>query len=140
MTVLIISTVAAWAMVGLIWLIQIVHYPMLETYSELFPGEAMADHQRRISYVVGPPMAAEGVTALWLLVRRPDTMSAVSAWVAAALLGVALLSTVLLQVPMHQRLATEHDPAALRRLISSNWIRTAAWTLRGILLAAVLAT
>ena len=63
------------------------------------------DHQRRISWVVGPLMAAEGVTALVLLVDRPSTMAAVSAWTAAVLLGVALLSTVLVQVPLHARLA-----------------------------------
>jgi len=32
MTVLVVSTVAAWAMVGLIWMVQVVHYPMLATY------------------------------------------------------------------------------------------------------------
>jgi len=140
MTTLVVSTVATWAMVGLIWMVQVVHYPMLATYSAAAPATAAADHQRRISWVVGPLMAAEGVTALILLVDRPDTMPAWSAWAAAAMLGVALGSTVMIQVPLHARLAEEHDARTAQRLVTSNWVRTVAWTLRGLVLAWVLAT
>jgi hypothetical protein len=108
--------------------------------SALEPSTAAIDHQRRISWVVGPLMACEGVTALWLLVDRPPTMSFVSALGAAALLGVALLSTVLIQVPQHARLAEGHDDAVVRSLVAMNWIRTAAWSGRGVLLAVVIAT
>ena len=140
MTTLVMGAAATWAMVGLIWMVQVVHYPMLATYSALAPAAAAADHQRRISWVVGPLMAIEGVTALILLVERPDTMSGVTAWLAAALLGVALMSTVVIQVPLHGRLAQRHDDRAARQLVASNWVRTAAWTLRGLVLAWVLAT
>jgi hypothetical protein len=50
-------------------------------------------------------MAAEGFSALIVRVERPDTMPAWSAWAAAALLGVALTSMVVVQVPLHARLA-----------------------------------
>ncbi len=127
-------------MVGLIWMVQIVHYPMLGQLSELAPSTAALDHQRRISLVVGPLMAVEGVTALALLVSRPATMGALQAWLAASLLGVALLSTIALQVPLHGRLAQGHDAEVMRRLLATNWIRTVAWTARGVVLAVVLAT
>ena len=140
MTVLVISAAATWAMVGLIWMVQLVHYPMLAEFSAIEPVRAVVDHQRRITPVVGPFMAAEGVTALILLVDRPATMNALSAWAAAALLGVALLSTISLQVPLHGRLAEGHDEPAARWLIATNWLRTAAWTGRGVLLAVVLVT
>ncbi|MFW2381033.1 MAG: hypothetical protein ACN4GZ_04680 [Acidimicrobiales bacterium] len=139
MTTLVVGTAATWAMVGLIWMVQIVHYPMLATYSRAAPAVAVADHQRRISWVVGPLMAAEGVTALILLAIRPDSMPAWSAWMAAVLLAAALISTVLVQVPLHARLAERHDSGDARRLIASNWVRTIAWTARGLLLAWVLA-
>ncbi len=140
MTVLVVSTVAAWGMVGVIWTVQLVHYPLLGRLSALEPSIAAIDHQRRITWIVGPLMAAEGVTALVLVVSRPASMSALSALVAAALLGVALLSTALVQVPLHARLAEGHTDDVVRSLISTNWVRTAAWTARGLLLASVLAT
>ena len=132
--VLVISTAAAWAMIGLIWLIQIVHYPMLAHYSEALPGDAAADHARRITPVVGPFMAVEGVTAVALLFAQPDGVSWQLMWVAAALLGIALASTVVFSVPQHTRLAQAHDPIAAARLIRTNWYRTAAWTARGVVL------
>lgn len=138
MIVLVAGAAATWAMVGLIWVMQLVHYPMLVDWATASPGEAAAFHQRRISFVVGPLMAVEGLTALILLVERPESMGVVAAWVSAALLGVALGSTALIQVPLHARLAAGIDPEAGERLCSTNWVRTVAWTLRGLVLAAVL--
>ena len=54
--------------------------------------------------------------------------------------GVALLSTVAIQVPQHARLAADHDDSVVAALIARNWIRTIAWTARGVLLAVVIAT
>lgn len=140
MTTLVVGAAATWAMVGLIWMVQLVQYPMLATYSALTQGAAAVEHQRRITKVVGPLMAVEGVTALILLVDRPDTMAASSAWTAALLLALALGSTILVQVPLHGRLAEGHDIRAAERLITTNWVRTAAWTTRGLVLGWVLAT
>ena len=140
MTVLVIGTAATWGMIGVIWMVQLVHYPLLARLSAHEPIDAAVDHQRRISWVVGPLMAVEGVTALILLVDRPPTMSLFSAVLAAALLGSALLSTVLIQVPQHARLAQGHDDDLVRELIARNWIRTVAWTARGVLLVVVLVT
>jgi uncharacterized membrane protein len=137
---LIIGTAATWGMVGVIWVMQVVCYPMLAGYSAVEPVRSVGDHQRRIIPVVGPFMVAEGVTALILLVDRPATTGALSAWIAAALLGVALLSTIAVQIPLRSRLAGGHDEGAARRMIATNWLRTAAWTCRGLVLAAILAT
>jgi hypothetical protein len=140
MAVLVVGAAATWGMVGLIWVVQVVHYPMLALYSQQSPAIAVVDHQRRITWVVGPLMAVEGVSALILLFDRPSTMGVLTAWVAAMLVGLALVSTVLIQVPLHAQLATAHDAQAARRLIASNWVRTVAWTAKGLLLLAVLAT
>lgn len=137
--VLVVSTCATWGMVGVIWMVQIVRYPMLVAYSAGVPGAAARDHAYRIGFVVGPLMAVEGVTALILLGWRPQGMGWMSAWSAAALLGLALLSTVLVQVPLHARLGQGHDPEAGARLLRTNWVRTIAWTARGVVLALALA-
>ncbi len=133
--VLVLSTVTAWAMVGLIWLIQVVHYPMLADYSAVLPSEAATEHARRITPVVGPFMAVEGVTALALMVAPPAGVSWILMWTAGVLLGVALLSTVIFSVPQHSALAQGHDSAAAERLVRTNWYRTVAWSARGVVLA-----
>ena len=138
MTTLVISTAATWGMVGVIWMVQLVQYPMLARYSAHEPSTAAHEHQRRITWVVGPLMAVEGVTALLLLIDRPDEIATSTAWLAAGLLGVALASTVLIQVPLHTRLGEGHDDDVAKRLIATNWIRTVAWTARGVVLAGAL--
>ena len=135
-----LALVATWGMVGVIWTMQLVHYPLLGELSSFAPATAASDHARRITWVVGPLMAVEGVAALALLVARPATMSAASAWVAAVLLAIALGSTVLMQVPQHTQLSTGHDDAVVTALIAGNWIRTIAWTAKGVLLTAVVVT
>lgn len=50
-----------------------------------------------------------------------------------ALVAVIWLSTALLQVPCHELLCVGFDPAVHQRLVWTNWIRTAAWSLRGFL-------
>ncbi|MGY6499444.1 MAG: hypothetical protein ACXIVQ_00895 [Acidimicrobiales bacterium] len=117
MTTLVLGAAATWGMVGVIWMVQLVQYPMLAGHPPETATAAMADHQRRISWVVGPLMAVEGVTALVLLVERPEIMGSVEAWAAATLLGIALLSTALVQVPLHSRLAEAHDIETAQRLV-----------------------
>jgi hypothetical protein len=53
--------------------------------------------------------------------------------VGICLLAVIWLSTFFAQVPLHARLAKGFDAVTHRRLVLSNWLRTAAWTGRGIL-------
>jgi hypothetical protein len=137
---LVVNLCSAGAMTGLIWFVQVVHYPMLGRFPVEGTAAANRDHQRRTSWVVGPPLAVEGLVALALLAAPPGTgADAAMLWVAAGLLGVALASTVLLQVPMHGRLAHGPDHDAARRLVRTNWIRTAAWSARLALLATVTA-
>ncbi len=62
-------------MVGLIWFVQIVHYPLYANVGrEQFP-EYEALHNRRTNWVVGPAMLIEMVTAAMLLKYSPHASS-----------------------------------------------------------------
>lgn len=128
---LIANCAATLVMVGVIWFVQHVHYPLLATFSVDTASNVAIDHQRRTGHVVAVPMAVEGATTLALLVSRPDGVSVVWPWVGAVFLAVALGSTVLLSVPLHSRMATDPQPDTGRRLVVTNWPRTVAWSARG---------
>jgi hypothetical protein len=120
-------------MIGIIWFVQVVHYPMFaRAGADGFVGYA-ADHARRTGWVVGPPMLLEALTGLLLLRWRPAVVPAEAVWLGLVLLAGVWASTLLLQVPCHGRLARGWDVAAHRRLVLTNWIRTVLWTVRGIL-------
>ncbi len=138
MLLLSVHLLATAAMVGLIWFVQVVHYPLFAAVgADEFVAYEQA-HQRRTAYVVGPPMAVEGVTALVLLVAAPDGVGPLLPWLGAALLAVIHASTVFLQVPAHAALAQSPDRRTIDRLVRTNWIRTIGWTARGAVAVAML--
>lgn len=133
-----LNAVATWAMVGLIWFVQRVHYPLLALIGTERARTVALEHQRRTAQVVGLPMAVEGLSTLALVVWRPEGVAIWLPLVNGALLAVALGSTVLLSVPLHARMADAPDESIGRRLVTTNWPRTVAWTARGVLCAVML--
>ncbi|MFM7410147.1 MAG: hypothetical protein ACKO3L_05010 [Actinomycetota bacterium] len=129
---LVLNLVATCVMVGVIWFVQLVHYPLLALIGIDRAPEIAVEHQRRTAWVVGLPMAVEGVTTLVLLFARPDGVDARLAWLGAVILAVVLASTVLLSVPLHERMANSPDTTIGRRLVVTNWPRTIGWTARAI--------
>jgi hypothetical protein len=123
-------------LVGLIWVVQVVHYPLFaQVGADQFHGY-WRGHTRLITWLVAPSMFAEVVTGVLLFAVRPPGVSFAVLGVAFGLLLVNWLSTWLVQIPLHERLGRRYDPVTLRRLVLTNWVRTAAWTLRGVLVLA----
>lgn len=128
---------ATFAMTGLIWFVQIVHYPLFAVVAaDSFVAYAER-HVRQTSWVVAPLMLLEVVTSIGLLWCASDTLVAALAWLGSGLLVTIWLSTALQQVPCHRRLVAGHDPVVIRRLVRTNWIRTIAWTVRALVAVAI---
>lgn len=139
MSPLLLNAAATLFMAGLIWFVQVVHYPLFARVGAAGFSDYSASHQRRTTLVVAPAMLLEAIAAAWLAVAIPTGVPAWMPWSALALLGAIWLSTAVLQIPLHHRLAAGCDPAAIRRLVGGNWFRTAAWSLRAVLAIAMLA-
>jgi hypothetical protein len=137
--VLVSGLAATWAMVGVIWVIQLVHYPVFDAIDRGADDERWRSfgdrHRRAISFVVGPFMAIEGLTGIWIVLDPPGSSGRTLPIVAALLMAVAYGVTAFVSVPLHERLTAVFDDDAHRRLVSTNWFRTAAWTARGVVLA-----
>lgn len=132
---LLANAAATWFMTGLIWFVQVVHYPLFAQVGPQGYGAYQAAHQARTTWVVAPPMLVELVTAFLLAWNPPARLPAAWLWAGFGLALLLWLSTALLQIPAHDRLASGFDTAAWTRLVTSNWLRTAAWTARALLLA-----
>ena len=135
MSILAVHAAATLAMAGLIWFVQIVHYPLMAAVGHREFVSYEQAHTRRTTSVVGPLMLAEAATAGMIAVATPDFLRLAG----VALLGVIWLSTAALQVPLHRRLSSGKDDAAIAALVRGNWIRTVAWTVRGVIALALLA-
>ncbi|MDX1429303.1 MAG: hypothetical protein R3282_03400 [Rhodothermales bacterium] len=132
-SLLLLNVAATWAMVGVILIVQLVHYPLFSTVgTDQFPGYEV-QHGRRITWIVAPLMIVELLSAVGLLLVRPVEVPATWLWVGVTLVAVIWVSTAFVQVPLHSRLAEGFDDAAHAKLLATNWVRTVAWLLRGVL-------
>lgn len=136
-SVLLANAAATLYMTGVIWTVQLVHYPLFDGVGE--PGFARYEmrHTRLMTAVVMPAMLIELSTAIALVGlcwRSSFPAAPIDAWMCWTGLILVMLIwgvTFCLSVPQHATLARGFDPHAHRLLVATNWIRTAGWTLRG---------
>ena len=133
-TLLIINSAAALFMTGVIWFVQIVHYPLfIFADKEKFP-EFSKTHSNNAGYIVIFPMLTELATSVMLLFFYTSSALYKFYITAFILLLIIWLSTFLIQVPMHRGLASGYNKNRIKLLVKYNWIRTVGWSLRTILL------
>ena len=125
-------------MAGVIWYVQLVHYPLMAGWPhEDFPRWEAA-HREQTGLVVVPAMLAEGFAAAFLLVRRPTGIPAWLAWTGAGLVLALWASTFAIQVPLHDQLSGGWDAVSHARLVQTNWLRTILWSARGFVAVAMM--
>lgn len=128
MVILLLNVAAVLFMTGFIWTMQLVHYPLFDRVGEdAFPVYETA-HNRLFALVAGPGVLVALVTAVLLLFARPPQVPLWAAVLGIVLLGVIMVSTALFQAPQHQELSSGFDRGAYEFLLSTNWIRTVAWS------------
>ncbi len=137
-TILLANFVAATVMTGVIWFVQWVHYPLLASVPVDRAVKVAEQHQRSTGQVLAIPMAVEGFTTLGLLISRPEGVQVIWPWIGAALLAVALGSTVILSVPLHAKMVANPTAEVGRRLVVTNWPRTIAWSARAVVCTVML--
>ena len=127
--------VATVFMVGLIWFVQVVHYPLFDRISGEASIQYAAEHQRRTAWVVGLPMLVEGITTLWLFFNPID--GRLLPLLGGLLLLKIHLSTIFLQIPLHKKLSQGYEREVVRKLVATNWVRTIGWTIRAAIAVAI---
>lgn len=127
---------ATWILVGIMWFSQVVHYPLYKKIKEGFVDYERA-HIKRSAFLLAPLMIIEAVTAFMLINEAPGGALTTLAGLNLILLILIWLSTFLFQVSFHQKLSIRFSPKILRNLITSNWVRTSLWTLKGLLMICI---
>lgn len=121
-------------MVGMIWTIHLVHYPL---FAEVGPESYVrfqAEHVERIGALLFVPWFTEGLTLLallWFVTAQRRRDIAVPALIGAVAMAVVLIISGFWSAPAHGDLADGFDAAVHDRLMSANFVRALAWTVRG---------
>lgn len=127
------------ALTGLIWIVQLVHYPGFRYVDHSQFSNFQQHHMRSISYVVVPLMLIEIGLALWLQVDfwKRDGMYFILA--ANVLLAIIWMATFFVSTPIHSQLLTHgYNEKLITKLVDTNWIRTILWSIRTGLLVIII--
>jgi uncharacterized membrane protein len=128
---LLLNFAVAAYLTGLIWVVQLVTYPVMALVGKEEFARYHAAHTRGMGWVVGAPMVAELALAGWLAWAGYSVWGAGSALGQLALVLVVWAVTFFVSVPFHNRLEADgYNYIALDGLVRTNWLRTLAWTSR----------
>ena len=119
-------------MTGLIWFVQVVHYPLMAQVPKPQFQAFQQAHVTRTTWVVGPPMLLEAACATGILLVPSATTPFYWSLMGFMLLVSIWVSTALFQVPAHHTLMDGFDRITHRSLVRSNWLRTFAWSTRSV--------
>ena len=128
-----INFISTSVMVGVIWVIQLLHYPSFHFINEKNYIEFQHFHMQRISFIVIPVMLIESASALLLAYFFRSSLTII---LLALLLGIWGI-TFIFFTNMHQKLTNGYDPSIVDRLIQINWSRTILWSFRLIILLSI---
>ncbi len=128
---LLIHAAATLYMAGLIWFVQLVHYPLMAKVGQQHYSTYQQLHERKTTWAVAPAMFIELGCAIYLVIALPEGVAAWLAWLGLVLVVLLWLSTALIQVPCHKKLGEGFDAKTHQQLVTTNWLRTAMWSARG---------
>jgi hypothetical protein len=119
-------------MVGVIWVIQLVHYPSFHYVKKDNYPLFQRFHMQRISIIVMPLMIIELLSGSYLVYDR--LYLNIYFLSSILILLVIWLLTAVIFSGLHQRLEQGYDESLVNKMILYNWIRTSLWTLRLLLI------
>ena len=110
-------------LVGVILMTQILSYPLLLKLGISDFYNYYNSYTKRISFIVIPLMIFEVLLSINLNITLNNFYLSAS----NILLFVVWGSTFFIQVPIHNKLSSNHSYVLINKLIYTNWIRTIAW-------------
>ncbi len=116
-------------MVGLIWTIHVVHYPLFALVNEPYRPFQEA-HMARITALLVVPWGLEVVSAAALVLAAPPGSATVVAFAGVVLIALLVAITGLGAAPIHGRLVERFDDDLHRRLLRVDRVRALVWTTR----------
>lgn len=129
--ILILNLTASFMLCGLIWTIQLVHYPSFHFFEKAEFESHMSSHKFRISLIVVPLMLTELISSaiLGFYAERLIFLHQVGFVIVVAI----WLITFFIQVPLHTKISNDYNEESVTKLVRTNIIRTILWSLKSLL-------
>lgn len=122
-------------MTGAIWLAQLSQYPLLAFVGPQYFIEYEKQHIKRISFLAWSIITIELITGLLLTSSYFPILPKVISIICFVLILINFLTTWFIQFPIHKKLSLGFNTTLHKKLVTTNWIRTIAWSLRSLVLS-----
>ena len=120
-------------MVGIIWVIQLLHYPTFHFIKQSDYVEFQHFHMQRISFIVVPVMIIELLSGFMLVYYFRSNLLILC----LIILLVIWLITFVFFTKLHQSLLGGYDKIIVDKLVQINWSRTVLWSLKLIIMISI---
>ena len=128
-----IHTFSSFALFGLIWTVQLVHYPTFRYVGENEFSKFEDFHKKAITLIVMPLMLFELVSVMSLLYFDYNSIHLIN----FIIVTLIWMSTMFISVPLHNNLSGGKNKESIEKLIMTNWIRTILWSIKTCILLLV---
>ena len=110
----------------LIWIVQLVIYPSFYYYSEDQLKKWHEIYKLKISIIVLPLMLSQLILHAYAIYGETSVLNTLM----LIMIVFVWLSTFLISVPLHDKIENVANTHTYRkRLVNTNWIRTALWSI-----------
>ena len=110
-------------LIGIILITQFVNYPLFKKIDHNFET-IHKEYTKKMGHIVAPIMVLEAITVFSIYIYYPKSNVLI---LIICLTIIIWLSTFLIQVPIHKTISFKKDSKKIKRLISTNYIRTISW-------------
>ncbi|MBH76459.1 MAG: hypothetical protein CMP68_04925 [Flavobacteriales bacterium] len=110
-------------LVGIILITQFVNYPLLKKIDQNFEI-IHKEYTKKMGYVVAPIMTLEAFAVFSMYIYYPKNNNLI---LIMCLTLIIWLSTFFIQVPIHKTISFKKNSKKVKKLITTNYIRTISW-------------
>ena len=128
-TLILLNFIVSLTMFGIIMVTQVVSYPLFLNLDEKIFTSYHSEYVKRITIIVMPVMIIELALTIMLFYMLDGFLSQIF-FISLILI---FISTVIIQVPIHNKLKFSYDEYLAKKLIKTNWIRTFLWSIKALI-------
>lgn len=138
--VFVIHIICTFLSISCIWLLQIVHYPLLKFIPDEAREKYHDEFKMKMTLYTLVFMTLEvftGITTMLVFsfnVKKEGENSFLMFLISVLMLLFTHFITFRMIRPMLKKLSTKYSDKLMKELLGWNWVRTSLWTIRGIII------
>lgn len=136
--ILLLQALTTWILLGMLWFMQLVHYPLFRRIKENFV-KYEREHIKRILSLLMPLSIIDLALNVMLVISLERGRYIFLISFALAMNIITWLSALFFQVEQHHALSEHFSKNMVHKLVKTNWISTIAWSIKAALIFALIA-